>query len=128
MRCWNCNRRVRKGAKICVHCEADLREKPSSEEAKAVLDILEQMPPDVRAELEEAMRSSRTAEEFVNAVMVGSCPRCGSSQTSDCENDPEINELLVGRCYECGQLWCTECEKLLERNALKCPCWDEPDG
>src|SRR5262245_33079857 len=117
MRCWNCNRPVAKTAKVCGHCEADLRQTPSAEEAEAVLEMLQQMPPDVLAEMGEAMRGSATAEEFANRILVGDCPRCGSDQTNHCEDDPEINELLVGRCYECGQLWCTECEKLLDRQA-----------
>ena len=125
MRCWNCNRRVAKAAKVCAHCEADLAQKPSLEEERAVLEMLQQMPPEVLAELQETMRASSTAEEFANAIMVGPCPRCGSDQTSNCETDPEITEVLVGRCYECGQLWCTECEKLLERQSPRCVCWDE---
>jgi len=125
MRCWNCNRQVAKKAKVCGHCEADLSEAPHPEDQEAVLELLQQMPPEVLAEMKKALGTSNTAEEFANSIMVGSCPQCGSDQTGDCEDDPEINDLLVGRCYECGQLWCTECEKLLDQKAPKCPCWDE---
>jgi hypothetical protein len=127
MRCWNCNRSVPKDAKICAHCEADLSQTPTSEEMAAVKEMLEQMPPEILAEMEETFRASGTAQEFANRIMVGPCPRCQSDQTNHCEDDPEINELLVGRCYECGQLWCTECEQLLDRKAPQCPCWDEED-
>ncbi len=82
------------------------------------------MPPEVLAELGEAMRQSAGAEEFANRILVGPCPNCGSEQTGDCEADPEINDLLVGRCYECGQLWCTECGNALTRKNLQCDCWD----
>jgi hypothetical protein len=83
------------------------------------------MPPETLAELGEAMNDSASAEEFANRIMVGPCPSCGSEQTANCEEDPEINEPLVGRCYDCGQLWCTECGKALERKAFQCACWDE---
>jgi zinc-ribbon domain len=125
MRCWNCGQVVSEKARVCGHCEADLTDAPSAEEAAAVLELLEQMPPEVLAELGEAMSESVSALDFANRIMVGPCPSCGSEQTGDCEADPEINELLVGRCYECGQLWCTECSKALTRNRLHCDCWDE---
>jgi hypothetical protein len=77
-------------------------------------------------ELKEAFLTTRTGEEFVNAIMIGACPTCGSDQTGDCENDPEFYyNILLARCYECGQLWCAECGKLLERKAPFCECWDE---
>ncbi len=124
MLCWNCNRPVAKKAMVCAHCEADLSERPSSDELQAALKMLQQMPPGVLAEMEEVVRDSGTAEEFANRILVGPCPRCQSDHTGDCENDPEINELFVGRCYECGQMWCTECGHLLERTAPCCACWE----
>jgi hypothetical protein len=127
MRCWNCGHKVLRKAKVCAHCEADLSEAPSREEEAVVSELLQQMPPDVLAELGEAMRESSSAEEFANRIMVGSCPACASDQTGDCDADPEINDLLVGRCYECGQLWCTECDKLLTRNNPHCDCLDEDE-
>jgi hypothetical protein len=109
------------------HCEADLTEQPSAEEESAVMELLEQMPADVLAELGNAMSDSGTAEEFANRILLGSCPSCGSEQTGDCGADPEINELLVGRCYEWGHLWCTECGKTLTRDKVYCTCWDEEE-
>lgn len=127
MRCWNCGHKVTKKARVCGHCEADLSEAPSAEEAAAVMELLEQMPPDVFADLTAAMSESSSAEEFANRIMVGPCPNCGSEQTGDCEADPEINELLVGRCYECGHLFCTECGNGLTRKNPHCDCWDEDE-
>jgi hypothetical protein len=127
MRCWNCGRKVTKKAKICEHCEADLTQTPTPEEEAAVMELLGQMPPDVLAELGQAMESSTTAEEFANLIMVGPCPSCGSDDTGDCDADPEINELLVGRCYDCGQFWCTECGNALTRDNLHCDCWEEDE-
>ncbi len=128
MRCWNCNHKVTRKARVCGRCEVDLTQAPSAAEAAAVVELLEQMPADVLAELGEAMSKSATAEDFANLIMVGACPSCESEQTGDCDADPEINELLVGRCYECGQLWCTECGNTLTRTNLHCDCWDEETG
>jgi len=127
MRCWNCGHKVPKKARVCGKCEADLTQAPSAQEAAAVMDLLEQMPADVLAELGEAMSKSATAEDFANLIMVGPCPSCGSQQTGECDADPEINELLVGRCYECGQMWCTECGNKLTRTNFHCDCWNEPE-
>lgn len=125
MHCWNCNRKVKKTAKVCVHCEADLTDAPKPEEFEAALEVLKNLPPDMVAEMKDLAKSSDSAEDFVNSIMVGPCPKCQSDHTGDCENDPQIGELLVGRCYECGQLWCTECEKLLDAKKPQCACWDE---
>jgi hypothetical protein len=128
MRCWNCGHSVTEKALVCGHCEADLAEAPSAEEMGAVMELMEQMPPDVLGELAEAMAASGSAEEFANRIMIGPCPSCGSDHTGDCDADPEINEPLVGRCYECGQLWCTECGNTLTREHPSCDCWDEDEG
>ncbi len=127
MRCWNCGHEVSKKARICAHCEADLAEAPSAEEEAAMMEVFEQLPPEILTELGEAMRESSSALEFANRIMVGACPSCGSDQTGDCEADSEINELLIGRCYECGHLWCTECGNRLTRTKLHCYCWDEEE-
>jgi hypothetical protein len=125
MRCLNCKREIPNTAKICMHCEAPVMEGPTEDELAAARDLLEQLPPDVFADLQRTVNDSATAEEFVNSIFVGDCPKCHSTSTGDCENDPEIGELLVGRCYDCGQLWCTECLALLTPEAPACPCWDE---
>jgi hypothetical protein len=127
MRCFNCNREIPDTAKICGHCEAPVMEAPTAEEMEAARALLEQLPPDVAAELEQTVRDSATADDFINRIFVGDCPKCDSTNTGNCEDDPEIAELLVGRCYECGQLWCTECLQLLEAKAPFCECWDEEE-
>ena len=70
MRCWNCNHKVTRKAKVCGHCEADLSQAPSAEDAAAVGELLEQMPADILAELSEVMSKSATAEDFANLIMV----------------------------------------------------------
>ena len=51
-------------------------------------EILDQMPPEVLGELQALMANSTSAEEFVNQIFVGDCPKCNSSETGDCEHDP----------------------------------------
>jgi hypothetical protein len=127
VQCWNCGKDIPEAAKICKFCEAPAQAEPTAEEMQAVQEMLERMDPEAQAALRNVFHRSKTAEEFVNRIMVGECPKCGSEDTGCCEDDPEINEILVGRCYECGQLWCTECERLLEKDSFQCECWDEDD-
>jgi len=127
MHCQNCRKEIPTSAKVCLYCEATVEPAPTDEEMEAARHILTQMPPDILADLQAAIRDSETCKAFVNSIFVGDCPACNSSKTGDCENDPEIEELLVGRCYDCGTLWCTECLQLLDAKAPECACWDEPD-
>ena len=127
MICWNCSRTIPDSAKVCSHCEAPAEPAPTAEELKIARNLLEGLPPEAMAELQSAFLASDTADDFVNRIFVGDCPKCGGSKTGNCEGDPEIDCILVGRCYDCGQLWCTECEKLLTAAAPECECWDEDD-
>jgi hypothetical protein len=112
---------------MCPYCEAAIEEEPSEEDKAMVWELLGQMPPEALAELQSAIEKSSTAEEFANRIFIGECPTCGSEDTGNCENDPDIGELVVGRCYECGQLWCTLCDRLLEPGQTTCPCWEEDE-
>jgi hypothetical protein len=125
MRCWNCGKSVPETAKVCQFCEAAREPDPTEEEKRLVGDLLERMPPGAMEELQAAFEQSETTEDFANRILVGECPQCGSTETGNCENDPEIGEMLVGRCFQCGQLWCIECFSLLERTSPSCDCWDE---
>ena len=125
MRCWNCGKKIPDTAEVCRFCEAVVEDEPMESEKDLVRDLLGAIPPEALDELRTAFGNSETAEEFVNCIFVGGCPKCGSEDTGDCDADPEIEELLVGRCYDCGQLWCTECRGLLERDSLSCACWEE---
>ncbi len=120
MRCWNCHREVPEDAKACQFCEADMEEAPPREEMEVIGEMLDQMPPEVVEEIAEAFQGSPTAEDFVNRIMVGDCPRCGSSNTGDCDKDPDIADIGVGRCYECGQMWCLDCGRLFRRSQMRC--------
>jgi hypothetical protein len=125
MRCWNCGEKMPKGAKACASCEALVEPEPTEEEMEIVRDMLEQMPPEVLREIQAAVAQSETAEEFVNRIMIGECPHCGSDQTGSCENDAEIDDVLVARCFECGRLWCAECGASLDPSRPICSCWED---
>jgi hypothetical protein len=125
MRCWSCGRKISRGAKACRYCEAPVEPEPTQEEIETVQEALANMSPEALDELEAAFLSSRTGEDFVNRVMVGDCPKCGSAETSDCDGDPEIEDISVGRCFRCGLLWCLECGQLLERGQKHCSRCDD---
>ena len=127
MRCLNCGEDIPETAQACQYCESVVEPEPTAEDEKLVLELLAQLPPEALGALHAAFDESETADDFVNRIFVGDCPNCGSSETGNCENDPEICGILVGRCYKCGQLWCTECLKLLTSDLPCCDCWDEDE-
>jgi hypothetical protein len=127
MRCLNCGKKIPRTAQVCQYCERVVEPEPTDEEKEAVLELLGQMPAEALEELGAVLDESATANEFVDRIFVGDCPKCGSRDTGNCENDPEIENLLVGRCFQCAQLWCTECLQLLERDSPSCQCWAEEE-
>ena len=127
MRCSNCGKEIPEAARACQFCEAAVEPEPTEEEKDVARELLEGMPPEAIDELRAMMEQSETAEEFADRIFIGDCPKCGSSETGNCENDPEIDCLLVGRCYQCGQLWCSECRQLLEQESPVCECWTEEE-
>ncbi len=118
--------KIPNSAQVCEFCEAEVQAEPTPERWKCSGDSRRD-PEDALNELHELMRQSGTAEEFVNRLFVGDCPKCGSPDTGDCENDPEIDDVVVGRCYQCGHMWCTLCEEALDPKSPECPCWEEEE-
>ena len=127
MKCLNCYREIPETATACQHCEAPVVPPPTEEEMEAAKELLAGFSPEAMSELESVFLASENCDEFVNRIMVGPCPKCGSSETADCEHDPEIGELLLGRCYACGQFWCTECGNLMVGDQRSCECWLDED-
>jgi hypothetical protein len=129
MKCWSCDKEIPAAAKRCSHCEAAVQEEPTEEEKAEVMAALDQMDPDVLGEFARVLEGASSGEDFVNQIMVGPCPQCGSASTGDCENDPEIEDPCIGRCTDCGQLWCCDCEDLFktsaEASSHDCPVWAE---
>jgi hypothetical protein len=123
----NCFRDIPETASVCEFCEATVGPPPSEEEMEAAKELLAGLSPEAMSELMESFRGSETCDEFVNSIMVGPCPKCGSKETANCEDDPEIGELLLGRCYACGQFWCTECGTFMVGDQRSCECWLEEE-
>ncbi len=123
MLCWSCGKKIPDTAKRCQYCEAAAEPEPSEEEIRAVEGLLGEMSPDVMSELQAAFSESESGEDFVNRIMVGQCPGCGSANTSDCGDDPEIDDVDIGRCVDCGQMWCLLCGHPMQKGELECvPC------
>ena len=125
MRCMNCHGEIPETAKVCEFCEAKVQPEPSPDAMQEIRESISQLPPEERELLNNVFHGSDTAEEFVNRMMIGDCPKCGSTETGDCDNDPEINDIMVARCYACGQFWCAECGEPLGQSRLACECWDD---
>jgi hypothetical protein len=131
MLCWSCNKEIAETAKFCPHCEAEVMEEPPAEEVALVANFLSNLSPANLDELREAFENCESGEDFVNRIMVGDCPKCASSNTGNCENDPEIDDICVARCLDCGQLWCPDCGEFFEKSQSiqhDCPAWEDmPD-
>jgi len=128
MKCWNCLEEMPDSAKVCPHCEAAVEEPPDPEMEQVAADVLQNLDPAAMAELRQALESSSTAEEFANRLMIGNCPRCGSTDTGDCGEDPEIENPSIGRCYACGCTWCADCGEVLDGKPHDCPFWEDDEG
>ena len=130
MKCWSCAKDISDDAKFCPHCEAQAEPEPTEEEKAVVAEILGTFSPELMGEIQQAFKASGSGEEFVNRIMVGDCPQCGSASTGDCENDPELEDPCIGRCFDCGQLWCLDCgEYFSAKPSIQhdCPMWDDED-
>lgn len=64
-------------------------------------------------------------DEFVRAVMVGACPKCGSQDAYGCENNPLLQDGTMGHCLDCETYWCLECDYVFEtiEEGMQCPHW-----
>ena len=65
-------------------------------------------------------------DEFIRAIMVGVCPKCGGEDTYDCENNSLLEDNTIGHCLECETYWCLECGYVFEslEEGMKCPHWN----
>ena len=123
MRCWNCNREIPDTTKACQFCEAMIeREADADERGIAAQEAFEQLPAEAQETLYAKSGDTGTADEFARNVMVGSCPKCGSSDTDDLSEDPEVADICLARCYGCGHHWCLECGKAVDKYNPHCDC------
>jgi hypothetical protein len=128
VKCWSCAKEIPDAAKFCPHCEAPAEDEITQEDVDLVMGLLNEMDPDARNQIVELVQRSESGEAFVNQIMVGNCPRCGSARTDDCENDIDIDDPCIGRCADCGQYWCCDCDQLfddqIQASSHECPVWD----
>lgn len=80
---------------------------------KFTAEIVKHLDPDVLADFGKAALNAETADDFVNAIMIGDCPKCSSTNLVSCEQDPDIDNPCIAHCFDCGVYWCTECRKPL---------------
>ncbi|MEW6419325.1 MAG: hypothetical protein AB1480_14635 [Nitrospirota bacterium] len=82
----------------------------------------ETLPEEIRDYLKKAFEESLTEEQFISAVMVGECPKCGSANTVDCDEIQGIEDATLGLCRNCGYFWCLECGSRLT-SGIACGHW-----
>jgi len=129
MRCWSCGKQIADDAVRCEHCEADILSPPAPQDMEMAHEFIQSMDPEMRAELFRVFQSSESGEEFINRIMVGECPECGSEETDSCEHDPDIDDVSIGRCFSCGNLWCTICDSPFDPDLSECPfCAESEDA
>ncbi len=118
-------------------CLLEVSEMDDQEVEKLISDLLEQMPEEVRNEVEDeageegktledylrmmvtdmnrgglldAARDSDVSEdEFIRMMLVGDCPNCGSENTMSCDELEGVEDPTLARCAQCGYTWCLEC-------------------
>jgi RNA polymerase subunit RPABC4/transcription elongation factor Spt4 len=130
MICSRCKKEIPDTAEVCPHCDTRVSGEFTPEEEAAALELMANLTPELMQQLGDAFEQSETCEEFVNRIMIGDCPKCGSSKTSDCESDPQIQNPCIARCADCGQLWCPDCGELFKNGQFSdhdCPAWDDID-
>ncbi|MFW5923247.1 MAG: hypothetical protein ACOCSQ_02570 [Planctomycetota bacterium] len=128
MLCWNCGKDVSDDADFCPDCEADMSEQPTEEEMEMAEQLFGQFSEDEKDSLVSIFEQSDTAEEAVRAIMVGDCPKCESTNTSDCESDQNLADPTLAQCLDCGYLWCTECGMPVDRDDPECGHWEVCQG
>ncbi len=125
MQCFNCAKPVPKGAKRCLHCEADLSDMAdlTAEDMHAAAKALEQALPGGLEALRAMAEGFDTAEDFANAIFVGTCPACDCAEVGTFEEVARIEDPTVARCFGCGHMWCTECLQPVADPKVNCGHW-----
>lgn len=81
------------------------------------------LPQEIQDFLKNCAEESDTEEQFLSEIMVGDCPECGSSDTSDCDGIEGVEDPTLGLCKNCGYFWCIECGSQLVSN-FNCEHWE----
>ena len=97
MNCWSCRRKSQPPQSSVPI--ARLRCKRNPPQAKRLPSgiALTSMDPDVMSELRRRLHAEYQRRGIDQSNMVGDCPQCGSSNTQNCENDPEIEDAYAAQ-------------------------------
>lgn len=71
--------------------------------------VWDTLPVEIQDYLKKIVEESPSEEQFITAIMVGECPKCGSANTVDCDEIQGIEDPTLGLCRNCGYFWCLEC-------------------
>ncbi len=85
--------------------------------------VWDTIPVEIQDYLKKIVEESPSEEQFISAVMVGECPKCGSSNTVDCDEIEGIEDPTLGLCRNCGYFWCLECGTHLTSGII-CGHWE----
>lgn len=129
MICLNCGKEVPDKARSCKHCESKIdHDFPLKVEDLQKILLESGLTPEMLEEMGHEARKHNSAQEYANAIFVGTCPKCGSENVSDCDEMDGVEDVTVGRCFDCGLFWCTECGYQLKKGEKHCPHWTACDG
>ncbi len=93
-----------------------------------------------------SLKETLLCDQFVNQILIGSCPKCGSNNVHDCKaqspimvkgflsgiyrqygsNCPvamKLDDSRVAHCDDCNYLWCLECGAELSFEDPDCDHW-----
>ena len=121
MKCHRCETELLPNIQICHACGFLNHPAPSPDAIDRVNEAREALAPELVSQLDELVAMFDDPDEFIRHIMVGSCPKCGSDDTGNCEDDPESGNPFVNTCYQCGAHWCDNCGDILE-DAGSCDC------
>ena len=77
MKCWNCLKETPKERQGPARpAKPPWKTSPHPKKWKRFQKVLDQMPGEVLGELQALMANSESAEEFINQIFVGNCPKC----------------------------------------------------
>ncbi len=82
----------------------------------------ELLPSEIQDSLRKAVEEKRGKPKAERGGVIRSCPRCGTTDTANCDRVAGIDDVTIGLCISCGYLWCLECDAALLTTIL-CGHW-----
>lgn len=96
--------------------------KPKNDTNEQIPDSLKFLPEHLVQSLMNLIKKSGSTDEFIRQILVGDCPVCGSSKTTDCSELSTIDPT-VGVCLQCYTFWCLECGIIFIEGQTICEHW-----